>query len=745
MADFAVIGKQGNLDKQGKMIVTGRLDYCADIFPDKKLFTRILTSPHPHARIVSIDTSKAMQLEGVKGVLTYEAGFPATNFLFQELTWWGQEVAIVAATDPNIAEDALDLIEVEYETLPFVVHPDDAMEPDAPLVGCWPDGNVHTGEFLRGNFEAGFEDADVTVEDTVGWTNFFQQSNIETRGATVWWLGDDVYVQIPSPNVWMARMLLSMYLGMSMHKIHIVSHGSGGILGDKIMPGQGILAAAMLSKQLGQPVCTQNTRREYFLTTQHQHRAKATIKIGCKNDGTITAIDCTYYGDDGGLGSSWASGCTYPIMNTLRCADGRFAYVEIATNSPWAYIYRSVNNPPGDFCMEVVLDKMAEELGMTPLEFRQKNYVRPDEVQQDNGKPYASNSVLECLNTAANTIGFTSKWHEPGTKTLADGRLHGIGIASSVENHGTMSSPVGAIVNMTKDGKCLLDTGITRVGCGTQSALCAIVAETIGLSYEDVAVGEWGNTDISAEAQAQWGSMGTINNGAAHLNAAKDARDQILERAAGILGVPVGDLDIGGGMVWVKADDSISTTIAAVVNSGSPIVGRGYGWPSVLQREHFGWPAGTPCETRCMCATAVEVAVDPDTGEVEVLDIVDVVDAGRVLSYNGARKQVYAGIISQFAEALYWDQIVDPITGATLNPNFLDHKFPTPLDTNQDRYQAKLVESDDACGPYGAKGIGEPVITSFGCFANAIYNATGKWVKEAPAYPWRILKAMGKV
>jgi xanthine dehydrogenase molybdenum-binding subunit len=491
----------------------------------------------------------------------------------------------------------------------------------------------------------------------------------------------------------------------------------------------------------------QYSRREYFLDTQHQHKAKADIKIGAKNDGTITAIDATFYGDDGGLGSTWASSLNFPIANTLRCPDARFAYVEIATNKPWAGIYRSVQNPPGDFVMEVVLDELAEELGMNPLDLRLKNYVTPEEVQQDNGKPYSSNGVLECLKTVAEAIGWDEQWHAPGTKTLDDGRLHGIGIAGCVESHSSASSVVGGIVNLTRDGKAICNQGITRVGCGTNSALCAIVAETLGMSYEDVMTGEWGNLDVAAEACPQWGSQGTINNGQAFLRAAEDARNQLFERAAPLLDVSVDELGIGDGKVFVKADPSKSITIAelASIRGSSPIVGRGYGWPQELQSPLFGWPAGTPCETRCQCASATEVAVDPETGEVEILNIVDSVDAGKVISLDGVQKQIYAGIESIAAQALYWEQILDPATGATLNPNFLDHKFPTPLDMHQDRYQAKPVESIDACGPYGAKGIGEPVITTFASVFGAIHNATGKWFKEVPVYPWRILEALGKV
>jgi len=745
--EYAVIGKPGMIDKQAEMIVTGRLDYAADNLPGKKLYGRILGSAYAHARIKSIDTSKAEALEGVKAVVTHsDSDSYLASVLYEEPTWWGQEIAAVIATEPDIAEEAIDLIEVDYEPLPFVVDPDEAMKPDAPLVGCWSDSNVKTGESVRGDVEAGFDKAQVIFEDTVGWTNYFQQSNIETRIAVAWWLGDDLYMRVPTPNVANSRATMARNLGMPLNKIHLVSHGTGMVIGDKIFPGGAHAIAAVLSRRLGQPVQMQYSRREYFLDTQHQHKGKATIKIGVKDDGTITAIDATFYGDAAGLGSSWASGVSFPIANTLRCPDAIFRYVDVATNTPWAYIYRSVQNPPGDFLMEVVLDELAGELNMDPLELRLKNVVTPEEVQQDNGKPYASNGVLECIQKVAEAIGWSDKWHAPGTRTLPDGRLHGIGIAGCVESHSSLGNPVGGIINLTRDGKAICNMGITRVGCGTNSAICGMVAEILGMSYDDVTTGEWGNLDVAAEAAPQWGSQGIITNGAAFVRAAEDARAQLFERAAPLLEVTVDELDIGDGEVFVKADSSKSVTIVELVSKSSypPIVGRGYGWTKVLQRPLFGWPVGTPCETRCQCASATEVAVDPETGEVEILDIADSVDTGKVISLDGVQKQIYAGIESIAAQAIYWEQIIDPATGATLNPNFLDHRFPTTLDMHQDRYQAVPVESIDACGPLGAKGIGEPVITTYASVFGAIHNATGKWFKEVPVYPWRILKALGK-
>jgi CO/xanthine dehydrogenase Mo-binding subunit len=320
--------------------------------------------------------------------------------------------------------------------------------------------------------------------------------------------------------------------------------------------------------------------------------------------------------------------------------------------------------------------------------------------------------VIKCFEAVTSAIGWDEKWHEPGTRTLDDGRLHGIGIAGLVESHSVMGNPIGAIINMNRDGTVLCNHGITRVGCGTNSALDAIVAETLGLDYEDVMTGDWGNLDVASEAGPQSGSRGVIKNGAAFQRAAEDIRDQLFERAAPLLGVSVSELSIGDKKVFVTADPNNSKTIVELVSASSygPLIGRGNQWTQVLQQPLFDWPVGTPCETRSQGASAVEVAVDPETGEVEILNFVTSPDTGRIISFDGVEKQGHAGIEHQIAQALYWEQIIDKTNGASVNPNYIDHKYPTTLDVPQDKYDVQPGEPIDACGPYGAKGSGSRLL-----------------------------------
>ncbi len=740
--ELSVIGKAKHHDKQIVDIVTGRLDYAADILPGKKLFTRFLGAPYAHARIKSIDTSKALALDGVKAICTYE-DCPVFS---DRILYNGQEVAAVAAIDEAIASQAIELIEVEYEVLPFILDPDEAMKPRAPLVGTYPDGNIiRITELLRGDIEAGFAEADVIIEESVGWTNYFQHGTIETCTAVAYWTGSHLYVWTGSQNPFSQREQISMALGLALNKVHLISHGTGVGHGDKHF-SEWCIVAAVLAKKAGKPVQFALSRAENFINRTHQFPMKATIKIGARSDGTITAIDTSFYGDVCSNGWPLVSHANDSIRFTYRCPNGSFKGYSVATNKPEVGYWRCIAHPPCTYITEIVIDRLAEELGMNPLDFRLKNIVTPEMPDQDSGKPLSSNGLGDILERLASTIGWDEKWHQPGTRRLPDGRLHGIGISAHVDGHGYMSAPVGAIINLCKDGTALILDGISRVGGGTNTAHAHIVAEALGMNYEDVMVGDWGNTDVCSDGGFQGGSTRTITTGAAFQMAAEDAKAQLFEVAAGILGVSTDEIDAREGRIFEKANPLNYRSHAEVASKMQhPVVGRGYTWAKELRRPVAGFDVGTPCEVRGVSGSAVEVAVDTETGEVEILSFISAVDMGRAIFLKGCENQIEGGLEIMVGEAFLYEQILDPATGATLNTDYVDNKWPTTLDIHTDRHRAILVETIDACGPYGCKGLGEPTVSNYGSIANAIYNAIGKWIGDPPIYPQKILKALGKV
>jgi len=367
-------------------------------------------------------------------------------------------------------------------------------------------------------------------------------------------------------------------------------------------------------------------------------------------------------------------------------------------------------------------------------------------VDQDSDRPTASNGLREILEKVSEAADWSNKYHEPNTVTLSDGRKHGIGITGHVDGHGSMSSTIGAIVNMTRDGTALISSGISRIGGGTNSAHCAIVAETLGMKYEDVNTGDWGNTDVCSEGGSQGGSTRTITTGAAFQIAAEDAKAQLFETAAAVFGVNPEDLDSKDSTIFLKSDTSNSKTFKEVAGKNSyTIVGRGYSWPKQLRhREVAGKPIGTSCEVRGVTGAVAEVAVDTDTGEVEVLKYIQALDNGRAISYQGSMNQIMGGIEVNIHQALFMEQILDKASGITLNASYLDHKWGTTLDFDSANHEGMLVVGDDACGPYGCKGMGEPCISNFSAIAQAVYNAVGVWINEPPITPQRLLKALGK-
>ncbi len=741
--EFVVIGKPELVDKQAKAVLTGLWDYPDDHRPPEKLYARLLLSPYAHARIVSIDTSAAEALEGVEAVTTHED----CPVMREEVLHWGEMVAAVAAVDKHIAEDALELIDVTYEELPFVVFPDDAMEPGAPLAGVLPDSNVSAPMVtLRGDVDAGFAAADVIVEDDVGWTAYFQHQPALTRTSVAMWVGDYLTAWTTSQNVFGQRGAVAGALGIPLNKVRIISHGTGVGHGDMHW-AEWIVVAAVLAKKAGKPVSLNTSRREHLCNSTHQYGNKGHIKIGAKNDGTFTAIDATFWADVGGGPFTMLVGDTIsPIKLTYRCPDAKFTGYGVVRNTPMAAYWRCVGEPSGCFLMEIVVDELAEELGMDPVELRLKNVVMPGEVDQDSGKPLSSVAMAECIQLAADAIGWADKWHAPGARTLPDGRKHGIGMNAFVCNKGRMSGPVGAVVYVTRDGKAQLLTGISRAGGGTSTAHAIIVAEELGLLFEDVMVIQ-GDTATCQDGGGQGGSTRTITTGAACYKAAEDAKQQLFEVAAGMLGVTPAELEAKEGKIYVIAAPENFKTHGEVAGAArDAIIGKGYSWNPVLIKPVGDFPVDTPCEVRTEVATFVEVAVDTETGDVEVLNIVCADDLGQAIFRKGSESQIEGGNVIGIGEAFTYEQIFDPETGATLNANFLEHSHPTTLDApDPDKNVSIIVEPGDACGPFGCKGLGEPPVgTPHGAICNAVYNAIGVWIKEHPITPQKVLEALGK-
>jgi xanthine dehydrogenase YagR molybdenum-binding subunit len=733
---FNVIGKPGVMDKFALQKATGKHDFAADHVLEGLLYTRTLMSPYPHAKITTIDTSDAEKLAGVKAVVTYKD----CPYLTQELFYQGQEVASVAATDPHIAAQALELIKVTYQQLPYVLDADQAVQPNSPLTGVVPNSNI-IGEpfvFTKGDVTAGFAQADVTVDETVGWSGGFQHAGLEPRSCIAVWdhdLQDKLTVWTTSQNPYGQRAELAAALKLPLHNVTVISHGSGGTFGDRHV-AEWCIIAACLAKKAGAPVQYHLSRAENFLTAHHQYPDKAHIKLGAKSDGTLVAIEATFWSDVGAYAMPLVGDAISPLQLTYKSPNVKLTGYSVVTNKPRCAYFRCVGEPGGEFLIEEVIDMLAEKLNMDPVQLRLKNVPQGADKDLATDLPFSSNMMKECIQAAADGIGWTSKWHAKGAKKLTDGRYHGMGINAFICNKGSQFGDVSTVVIITtRDGKFSMLVGHSGIQ-ETPSCQAFIAAEALGVNEPDVVLGDYGNTSTTQDCGFQGGSTRVVTTGPAVIAAANDVKAQVFKYAAPMLNTTPDKLDAKGGKIFLISDPTKFVTYAQVLGDGMtpPIVGVGY--------TPYDWSK----TIRTMVASTVEVAVDADTGDVEVLNAFTADDLGRTIHLMGSEAQIEGGFVQSLGYQLMWEQIVDSTNGVILNPNYLDQKFPTILDTpTPDKFNLKILESNDARGPFGAKGLGEPPLaTPAGAIANAIYNAVGVWIRSQPSTPWKILKALGK-
>jgi CO/xanthine dehydrogenase Mo-binding subunit len=742
MAVYKVIGQPGLLDKQAAECVTGKIEIANDVWMGQKLIAKVLGSPHAHAKIKSIDVAAALALKGVEAIVDYTevAGWSDTLYCI------GAPIAAVAAVDEDTCFQAMKLIKVEYEILPGVISPDDAIKPNAPLVGLWPDGNMHERTNVKwGDVDNALKDADVVVSDVSGWSTKHFNQMIGGGNCTAWWVGDELYAWVDTQNPHGEHSGFAGSLKMPHNRIRVFTHGNGGGFGSGRVNAQ--MPAAALAKKTGKVVSLFEDKNYQFSFGQHQFALRSDIQIGAKKDGTITAIKAQYWGDQGTTTSTPLTDCHLPLAITFNSPNASYVVNGILTNTAGSSYYRCVAHPGGAFLMNIAVTKMAEKLNMDPLEFRLKNLVQPGSKDLLTGNVHAMCTIKETLQAAADAVGYASKKHAPGARTLADGRKHGIAVTGHLDGHGGYSPGRGAIITLRKDGTCYINAGISRVGPGTNTAHCHFVAETLGLKYDDVRVGDYGNTAVTADGGMQAGSTNTTCTGAAFTMAARDALVQVKQTAAAMFtpAVTPEDLDVGDSKVFLKSDPTKFKTYAEVCARNGFIIGRGVAWPATLQRAVGNSPVGTPCTQRPACAAAAEVAVDTDTGIIEILSYAGVTDVGQIVYNQGMYAQAEAGIEHMLAQGIYWDIIVDSATGAVLNPCFLNHRYPTSLDLPLDKMSPVVLEGNSAVGPYGATGSGEPVSSNYAAISQAVYNAIGVWITDSPMHPWKILKALGKV
>ena len=753
--------------------VTGDARYVADMSHIGLLHGKTLRSKIAHAKIKRIDTSKALALPGVKAVLTHEnvprvlhAGSPHPRsasvtcdqyILDDRVRYWGEGIAVVAATTEDIAEEALGLIEVEYEPLPGLFTVEDAMRPDAVQIhDRAPGGNLVLPPVLveRGDVERGFAEADVVIEGEYEGgrpTPAYMEPNV---CACEWDGNGNLTVWISTQTAFMVRGIMAEVLGLPLHKVRVLVDHMGGGFGAKQDLFQTEFLCALLAKQTRRPVRMEYTREETFLGGRTRHPFKMWLKQGFRKDGTCVAREAKIVFNSGAYGSH-GPGVTIVGTNSLtslyRCENVRLEGRCVYTNSPIAGAFRGYGCVQSYYGLDIQMDEAAEKLGIDPAELKLRNAVRTGDLAPSN-HPVLGHGLEDCIRRGIAEVGWAAlrKRSRAGEGVVKNG--WGIGC----EMHGSSAYPGikeqgNAIVKMNEDGSVVLMTGTAGLGTGAHTALAQIVAEELGVRFDDVSVMH-GDTNVVPWDIGAFASHTTYMGGRAAQMAATEVKKQLLERAAGLLDVSAAELEVCGGVISVRhatADgDALdpATPLDASGARSTPIsisvrdaVSPRKGIPAA---QFVGTATYYPTKSYSFAAHFVEVKLDTETGKIEVVQVVPVHEIGKVIHPVAAAGQIEGGIQQGIGHALYEDYQIDMTTGRSLNANFVDYKMPLAMDMPPIR-TIILETAPDPGGPFGAKGVGEDPIVAIGpAIANAVYDAIGVRFRHYPIRPEQVLQAL---
>ena len=730
--------------------VTGRAMYIDDLKFSDVLYGKILRSPHAHAKIKRIDTSKAEALSGVRAVVTgKDAPFRGGEAIRDQpflavgkVRCVGEVVAAVAADTKEIAEHAIGLIVVEYEPLAAVLDVMEAVKPSAPLiheemhayahmpvVTVVPHTNICAKfEFKQGDVEKGFRESDYVFEDTFRFPTghhcqiepFGAVAQVNVNGKITIWVANDAPHRL--------RKDIADAMGIPFENLRVIcppfmGGGFGGKGGLKVET----VCIALAMHTNGRPVKIILDREEVFMASLMKHAAVATVKTGVKKDGKIVATHAKLYYDTGAYAEKGPTvtlhGCEsgvgpYKVPNTL--VEGYTVY----TNNPVAGALRGYGLPQSSWAHESMIDMIADKLGIDQIEMRLKNALEEGSINPTRGDILTSVGLKECITKAAEAI----EWNKPRPLN------RGVGIACEYKATKTPSGS-SAFVKVEQDGSASVITSAVEVGQGIKTILAQIASEELGIPMDRVIVTS-PDTDYTPWDASTTASRATFHMGNAVRNAAKDAKVQILALAAAALSVSAEDLEVSNGEIRLKGGDKKMTVAEAIRGkwrSGLTVLGRGTYYPEIK---------GTMFSARSIfymyAAQAVDLEVDPETGKIKVHKVAAAHDVGKALNPMAVEGQIEGGVVQGLGTGL-WEEVLYDENGKMLNPNFRDYRVPTAVDAPE--IIPIIVEATHEEGPFGAKGIGEMTLVSTPtAVGNAIYNATGIRLKELPATPERLLK-----
>ena len=752
--------------------VTGSAVYTDDIqFGNALLYARVKRSPHPHALIKKIDFSKAKALPGVKVIVTgddypdYIGLYLKDKHIFarERVRYVGEAVAAVAAVSEEIAENALDLIEVEYELMPAVFDPVYGASKEAPLIH--PDlGNYEVPPYIfpvagtnisnhfkirKGNTETAFESCTAIVKRTFK-VPHVQHVPIEPHvaiakleedgGLTIWAASQSPFAQ---------RNVIAKAFGISESKIRVIAPLVGGGFGCKAGVTMEAIPVALALKAGGRPVKLLLTREEEFYTNFVRQGLNITVKVGCDKDGNLLALENTMYWDGGanteyGVNITRAGG--YSSTGPYDIPNVKTDSICVYTNHPVGGAYRGFGMSELHTGIGQCMDELSREIGMDPLEFHRKNCVQGGDILA-TGMLMHPTGVKECVEKVAKAIEWGVK-DEP----TAPNKLRGKGVAlmwkapAMPPNAGSSS-----IVEMNEDGTATVHIGGQELGQGTFTVMAQIAAESLGVPFDWVSVKGPIDTQYSPYEWQTVASRLTWSMGNAVRAASLDARRQILDMAAEAWEEDPDDLDIvDGQIVSYKTEEAMSLNEMVVYGIprdnyegwiGGPVVGRGSFMPTYVTNLDPETGQGARASVHYTTgAQAFDIEIDKNTGKLTILRAASAFDLGRAINPGLATAQVEGGLMQGISSAVFEEMILKE--GVTLNPSFVDYRIATTSDMPEEIHSI-LVEVPQDDGPWGARGVGEhPMVPTIAALGNAIFDATGVRLEGPPYLPEKIFIGM---
>ena len=775
MTNTTVVG-QSVIRPDADEKVRGGKGFPVNVSLPGMLHAKLLRSPYPHARILKIDASRAEELPGVKAVLLPKdvpqikycpvyfvptlAPSMVQDMLIMSDTvrYAGQPVAAVAATSAEIAEQALQLIDVDYEELPTIFDTESALRDGAPQLHEDAENNIAVNpSFVFGDVEAGFEDADHIFEGTYK-TQRAHTCYMEPRVCVVESEPDGrLTVHSSMQHMFGLREKLAFSLGLPESMVKVVKPPYiGGGFGGKLDLGYIEPIAALLSIKTEKPVRIEQTRYEDFITTT-RNPIEVYLKTGVKSDGTFTAryasstLDCGAHATHGAEVINVHG--MFGILLTYRCVNQTWEGRTVYTNNMIGGGYRGYGSPQGSFAVESQIDEICEKLDLDPIEFRLKNAHQEGDPHPFNPDFTLSTYRFEdCLRQAAEGIGWAQRTPAGSGDDIVK---RGIGFGCQpVWVSGCMGFPdiyehSGAIIILNPDGTANLSNATVDMGSGQITTLCQIAAEELGLQADQVRM-TYADTETVPFDAPSHASRVTYSAGTAVKAAAANVKQRLLEVASVMLEESTENLEVRDGHVHIKGSDRKLSISEVATRAESPFVQMTAEGPAPTTIGEKGTIIGVasmapPSNPSPSSVEFVEVEVDTETGEVKVLDVVFAHDIGKVINPSAAEGQVEGGFQQGMGYALMENILFDEETGACLTADFLDYKMPTAVEMPS-RIESIFIESDEPTGPFGAKSLSEPCCSvPAPAIANAIFNAVGVRVRELPITPEKILAGLGKL